>query len=44
MAHANHSKVLQVVREDRLFSHKVERSKKGTGSYTRKGRNKQKHW
>jgi stalled ribosome alternative rescue factor ArfA len=43
MAHANRSKVLQVVREDRLFSHKVEKPKAGKGSYSRKGR-QEKHW
>lgn len=32
------SKVLQVVREDRMFAPKVEDSAKGRGSYSRKGR------
>lgn len=30
------SKVLQEVRENPLFRHRVEKSKKGKGSYTRK--------
>lgn len=30
------SKVLQEVRENPLFRHRVEKSKKGRGSYTRK--------
>lgn len=32
------SKVLQVVREDRMFAPKVEDAGKGRGSYSRKGR------
>lgn len=32
------SKVLQVVREDRMFAHKVEAAGRGKGSYSRKGR------
>lgn len=32
------SKVLQVVREDRMFAPKVEDAGRGRGSYTRKGR------
>lgn len=32
------SKVLQVVREDRMFAAKVEDAGKGRGSYSRKGR------
>lgn len=37
MAHKKKvSKVLQEVRENALFAHKVERTKKGKGSYTRK--------
>lgn len=32
------SKVLQVVREDRMFAHKVEPAGRGKGSYSRKSR------
>jgi stalled ribosome alternative rescue factor ArfA len=32
------SETLRVVREDRMFAHKVERAGKGKGAYTRKGR------